>query len=109
MIGSPEAARAITSPSPGRPGEARGCRHTPSWRALPGPLFGSVPAEEPQRGDAGGDRPGGEDREIGAGLAEPEPRVLHGGDEVGQWQQVAGVAQARGQDGSGWRGARDEP
>ena len=56
----------------------------------------SGPAEEPQRGDAGCDRVGGEYREIGAGPAEPEPRVLHGGDQVGEGQQAADVAEAGG-------------
>ena len=56
----------------------------------------SVPSEAPQREDAGAYRVGDEDSEIGAAPAEPEPRVLHGGDEVGEWEQAADVAKARG-------------
>ncbi|MEU9047784.1 MULTISPECIES: hypothetical protein [unclassified Kitasatospora] len=65
----------------------------------------SVPAEEPQRGEARCNRVGSEDGEIGASPAESEPCVLHRRDEVREWQRAADVAKARGENSSGWRGA----
>ncbi len=58
--------------------------------------FRSVPAETPQRQDSGPYRVGGEDGEVGAAPAEPEPRVLHGGDEMCERQHGADVTQAHG-------------
>ena len=54
-------------------------------------------------------RVGGEDSEVGAAPTKPEPGILHRDHEVGQWQETAGGAQARGEHCPRRRGSRDEP